>query len=208
MAQDPASGITETEGWQDNAELSTEWGEWNNAFHKELKKALSAQAEQAKLGTQMDLVNQIIQQGTLPLAQGIMGNNQGMDPGGSAANGLMGATQQYTTHGGGGCCFIFAAAGPLHPVVRRYRDEHMTTRNRRGYCWLADRLVPMMESSPVVLWLVRRLMTDPMTRFGEWYYGQSKTGWLCAPFTAFWMAVYNVLGMRGPYRRRGTDEVV
>jgi hypothetical protein len=32
----------------------------------------------------------------------------------------------------GMCCFIFSEAGALSPVVRRYRDEHMTDRNRRG----------------------------------------------------------------------------
>ncbi len=108
------------------------------------------------------------------------------------------------------CCFIFIAAhgGVLHPVVRRFRNERMNTRNRRGYYWLADRLVPKMKKHKWVMNLVKLLMVDPMTEYGKYYYGHNKTGVLFAPFTAFWLRAFTILGMQPPYRRRGSEEVV
>ena len=60
------------------------------------------------------------------------------------AGGTLGAASMMSGGSGGfansalgslGCCFIFIAAngGVLHPIVRKYRDEHMTEQNRRGY---------------------------------------------------------------------------
>lgn len=109
---------------------------------------------------------------------------------------------------GGGCCFIFIEADALSPVVRRYRDEHMTVRNRRGYCWLADRLVPRMRRHKWVKWLVKRCMTDPMTSYGKWVYGENRIGILFAPITYAWLGLFSVLGFRPPYTRIGTQEVV
>ncbi len=107
------------------------------------------------------------------------------------------------------CCFIFIAGrGFLHPVVRRFRDEHMTVRNRRGYYWLADRLVPKMKKHKWVKKLVRLFMVDPMTTYGGFCYGYNKRGAVFAPISLFWRGVFNLLGMRPPYRRRGSREVV
>ena len=111
--------------------------------------------------------------------------------------------------GGGGCCFIFIAShGYLHPIVRLYRDTHMTTRNRRGYCWLSDRLVPMMQRSKLIRLLVKHTMVSPMTYYGKYYYGLNKLGALFAPLTKAWLIIFTILGLRAPYTRRGTKEVV
>jgi len=71
----------------------------------------------------------------------------------------------------GGCCFIMLEArygnGTMDEVVRRYRDEYMTDRNRRG---------------------------DPLVSYGKYYYGQNKLGVVFSPVKNFWMKVFNVVG--------------
>jgi hypothetical protein len=101
------------------------------------------------------------------------------------------------------CCFIFLEAndGVLHPTVRRYRDEHLTTLNRRGYYKLADFLVPKMQHSLVWKLTVRLLMTAPMTSYGKYFYSEGKIGRLFYPLATFWLKVYEILGKNGPYIR-------
>lgn len=107
------------------------------------------------------------------------------------------------------CCFIFIAShGYLHPIVRKYRDEHMTDRNRRGYYWLADKLVPLMEKSKIATLMVKWLMVRPMTAYGKYYYNLGRLGALFAPITKFWLIVFDLLGHRPPYTREGTNETV
>jgi len=110
---------------------------------------------------------------------------------------------------GSACCFIFIAAhGYLHPVVRRYRDEHMTVQNRRGYYWLADRLVPRMKKHRIIKEAVKFFMVLPMTEYGKYVYGYNRIGVLFKPVAKFWLKVYEILGDRPPYKRRGSLEVV
>jgi hypothetical protein len=107
------------------------------------------------------------------------------------------------------CCFIFIAGhGYLHPIVRRYRDEHLTVANRRGYYWLSDRLVPIMQKRSWVRRLVKIAMIDPMTSYGKHFYGLNHIGALFSPIASMWLRVFSLLGQRSPYRRRGTGEVV
>jgi len=109
----------------------------------------------------------------------------------------------------GSCCFIFIAGhGFLHPIVRKYRDEHMTKRNRRGYYWLSDRLVPLMKKSKAVRAIVKLVMIDPMTSYGKHYYGINQIGVVFAPVASFWLRLFTLLGFRKPYTRRGTQETV
>lgn len=145
---------------------------------------------------------------------GLMGGIGGL---GAGIGSLLGASPTDSIIGtitkpiiGKMCCFIFIEAngGTLHPIVRRYRDEHMTIQNRRGYCWLADRLVPLMQRSKAVMQAVRWGMTEPMTAYGKWHYGINRTGWLFAPLAKAWLKTFDLLGNRPPYRRRGTEEVV
>jgi hypothetical protein len=109
----------------------------------------------------------------------------------------------------GGCCFIFVEAhgGMLHPVVRQYRDDHMTERNRRGYYWLAERLVPAMRKHEIVFRAVKYIMVDPMVKYGKWFYGLDRKGWIFAPVKSFWLGVFNILGKRPPYRRHSGEVV-
>jgi len=110
----------------------------------------------------------------------------------------------------GPCCFIFIAAddGWLDPVVRRYRDLKMTVHNKRGYYWLSDRLVPLMKKFKKVKRIVRFVMVGPMKEYGRYYFKQNKTGVVFAPVAAFWLCIFTLLGMRKPYQRKGTNEIV
>jgi len=107
------------------------------------------------------------------------------------------------------CCFIFIAAkGHLPFVARLYRDLKMNRRNRRGYYWLADRLVPLMEKFHPVKKLVKAVMVNPMLAYGEYYFGMKCSGVIFAPIAAFWLLTFTLLGLRPPYRRRASQEVV
>jgi hypothetical protein len=100
--------------------------------------------------------------------------------------------------GGGGCCFIFLEArygnGTMDKVVRRFRDEHMTDKNKRGYYKLSEVLVPMMRKHKLVKAAVRLLMTDPMVAYGKAYYGENKLGFIFKPVVKFWLNTFDFLG--------------
>lgn len=100
--------------------------------------------------------------------------------------------------GGGMCCFIFLEArygnGTMDKVVRRYRDEHMTDVNRRGYYKLSEVLVPLMRKSKLVKFAVRAFMTDPMVSYGKYHYGEGKIGWIFKPVKNFWLKTFEYLG--------------
>jgi hypothetical protein len=100
--------------------------------------------------------------------------------------------------GGKDCCFIMLEArygdGTMDDVVRRYRDEHMTDRNKRGYYKVAEVLVPLMRKSRLAKWLVTKTFADPLVSYGKYYYGQNKHGVIFAPVKSFWMSVFNIVG--------------
>lgn len=130
-------------------------------------------------------------------------------PWGAVIGAVVGGIAGWFGGGGGGCCFIFIAShGTLDPVVRRYRDEHMTVKNRRGYCWLADRLVPLMGRSKWIKGIVGLVMVKPLTKYGKYHYGYERVGIIFRPLRDMWLAVFTLLGNRPPYKRAGTGEVV
>ena len=97
-----------------------------------------------------------------------------------------------------GCCFIMLEArygdGTMDEVVRRYRDEYMTDRNRRGYYKTAEVLVPLMRKSKAFKWVVTKTFADPLVSYGKYYYGENKHGVVFAPVKNFWMKVFDVVG--------------
>lgn len=113
--------------------------------------------------------------------------------------------------GGGGCCFIMLEArygnGVMDEVVRRYRDEHVTPRNRRGYYKLAEVFVPLMRKSKLFKLAVSKLFADPLVSFAKWYYGQNKHGWVFKPVERFWMNVFDLLGEDVPFIRENGEVV-
>lgn len=105
------------------------------------------------------------------------------------------------------CCFIFIEAyNGLLPIVRQYRDEHLTERNRRGYYRIADKIVPLMQKSKILKQIVKTLMTDPMVSYGKYFYGAGKIGIIFKPVTKLWLGVFHILGF-GKYIRKNGEEV-
>jgi len=125
----------------------------------------------------------------------------GMSAGGGGGSGASGA----------GCCFIMLEArygdGTMDTVVRRYRDEKITERNKRGYYKLAEVFVPLMRESKLFKFMVAKTFADPLVSYGKWHYGQNKHGWLFKPVEKFWMKVFNVLGTDTQFIRENGQTV-
>ncbi len=113
--------------------------------------------------------------------------------------------------GGGGCCFIMLEArygdGTMDAVVRRYRDEYMTERNRRGYYKVAEVFVPLMRKSKLFKWVVTKTMADPLVAYGKYYYGENSWGWIFRPVKNFWMAVFDTVGGETKFIRENGEEI-
>jgi len=129
-----------------------------------------------------------------------------------AASYLQGKASQPAPSGGGGlCCFIMLEArygnGVMDEVIRRYRDEHVTPRNRRGYYKLAEVFVPLMRKSKLFKFAVSKLFADPAVSYAKWHYGQNKHGWLFKPVQAFWMKIFDLLGEDVPFIRENGEVV-
>lgn len=109
------------------------------------------------------------------------------------------------------CCFIMLEArygnGVMDKVVRRYRDEKMTERNRRGYYKVAEVLVPMMRKSNMFKWVVTKTFADPLVSYGKWYYGENKYGWIFKPVEKFWMSVFDTVGGEVQFIRENGEVV-
>lgn len=109
------------------------------------------------------------------------------------------------------CCFIFMEArygdGTMDKVVRQFRDNNLTIRNKRGYYKLSEVLVPLMRKYPLVKWLVRLLMTDPLVAYGKYYYGENKWGRVFAPVKNFWLATFDYLGSEHEFIRENGEVV-
>jgi hypothetical protein len=109
------------------------------------------------------------------------------------------------------CCFIMLEArygnGTMDKVVRRYRDEKMTERNRRGYYKVAEVLVPMMRKSKAAKWIVAKTFADPLVCYGKWYYGENKYGWVFKPVEKFWMGLFDTVGGEVQFIRENGEVV-
>jgi hypothetical protein len=115
------------------------------------------------------------------------------------------------TREGGNCCFIMLESrygdGTMDKVVRRYRDEKMTPRNRRGYYKMARVLVPLMRKSKLFKWIVAKTFADPLVSYGKWYYGENKHGWIFAPVKTAWLKIFDVVGTDTVFIRENGEEV-
>ena len=115
------------------------------------------------------------------------------------------------------CCWIFMAVyGPeLDEIVRRYRDEKMNARNRRGYYKMADVIVPLMMKHTWFKMVVRYSLCEPLIAYGRWYYRNEvkrpsiwrHIGFLLKPVEMFWMSTWNLLGGEVNYVRANGEMV-
>lgn len=131
------------------------------------------------------------------------GGASGGDGGGSSGGGGGG--------GGGGCCFIMLEArygdGTMDRVVRRYRDEKITDRNKRGYYKLAEVFIPLMRKSKLFSFFVVKTFADPAVCYAKWYYGENKWGWIFKPLERFWMKLFDTLGTETKFIRENGEMV-
>jgi hypothetical protein len=97
--------------------------------------------------------------------------------------------------------------GTMDSVVRRYRDEKMTDKNRRGYYKLAEVFVPLMRESKLFKFMVAKTFADPLVSYGKYHYGENKHGWLFKPVEKFWMKVFNTLGTDTKFIRENGEVV-
>ena len=111
----------------------------------------------------------------------------------------------------GGCCFIFMEArygnGTLDAVVRRYRDDHMTERNKRGYYKLSEVLVPLMRKSWLIKTLVRATMTTPLLAYAKAHYQGRGLGLWLKPVKDFWLCLFDYLGQEHEFIRENGEVV-
>lgn len=130
------------------------------------------------------------------------GTSFGASRGGSSAFGM---------DSGASCCFLFLEAkygdGSMDEVVRKYRDENMTERNRRGYYKLSEVLVPLMRKSKFIKGLVLFTMVDPLVSYGKYYYGKGKIGRIFTPVKNFWMKMFDYLGQDHEFIRENGEVV-
>jgi hypothetical protein len=83
----------------------------------------------------------------------------------------------------------------MDSVVRQFRDEHMTLRNKRGYYKVSEVLVPLMRKSKTVKFMTRVLLTDPLVAYGKAFYKKgSPLGLIFKPVTNFWLSLFDYLG--------------
>jgi len=113
--------------------------------------------------------------------------------------------------GGGGCCFIMLEArygdGTMDRVVRRYRDEKVTEKNKRGYYKLAEVFIPLMRKSKLFSFFVVKTFADPAVCYAKWYYGENKWGWIFKPLERFWMKLFDTLGTETKFIRENGETV-
>ena len=113
--------------------------------------------------------------------------------------------------GGGGCCWVMLEArygdGTMDLVVRKYRDEHMTDRNKRGYYKFAEFIIPLMRKYKAVQKLVQWTFGDTLVAYGRWYYGLNKWGWIFSPIKSFWMGLFNAVGKETEFIRENGEVV-
>ncbi len=116
-----------------------------------------------------------------------------------------------SSKGCGGCCWVMLEArygnGTMDNVVRKYRDEFMTVRNRRGYYKFAEVIIPLMRKYKTVQKLMEWTFGDPLVKYGSWYYGDNKWGWIFTPVKSFWMGLFNVLGQETEFIRENGEVV-
>jgi hypothetical protein len=92
-------------------------------------------------------------------------------------------------------------------VVRRYRDEKVTERNKRGYYKLAEVFIPLMRKSKLFSFFVVKTFADPAVCYAKWYYGENKWGWIFKPLEKFWMSLFDTLGTDTKFIRENGETI-
>jgi len=110
-----------------------------------------------------------------------------------------------------GCIIVTACTYPDSPEVnltREYRDKFMDADQLRGYYMIAEQVVPKMEKSEKVKYLVRRYLVDNLIEYGSFALGQSvKSGWRAALISTAFLALCRIVGKTRKHYQRANGEV-
>ena len=107
------------------------------------------------------------------------------------------------------CCWNFLAAhGSVPEEVRWYRDEHYPKGCpvSKGYKWMSEFAVPLMEQYPKFAKFMDWVMARPMTKYAQWYYGKNCYGWIFKPIAIFWTGLWGEWGMKIPQAKKYYNE--
>lgn len=88
---------------------------------------------------------------------------------------------------GKGCIIVTACTSPDSPEVnltREYRDKFMDADQLRGYYMIAEKVVPKIEKSPKLKYLVRRYLVDNLIEYGAFALGKANQTSLRAELVA------------------------
>ena len=75
-------------------------------------------------------------------------------------------------------CIIVTAAHGLDSdevrVARTFRDKECSKAELRGYYWIADKIVPLMEAHEDVKEFYRETLVAPLIAYAKWYLGETR----------------------------------
>jgi len=113
--------------------------------------------------------------------------------------------------GGCGCCWVMLEArygsGVMDDVVRKFRDDYMTDRNRRGYYKFAEVIIPLMRRYKIMQKFMEWFFAYPAVKYGSWHYGKNTWGWVFTPFKYFWLGLFDILGQDTVFIRENGETV-
>jgi len=99
-----------------------------------------------------------------------------------------------------GCCWTFAEAyygwANIPDEVRVLRDLEYSLQKREGYRRMSRFLVPLMKKSSIVRSLVNTFLIKPVTSYANYYVHGKGMGWVFAPVTNVYFAVWEDMGAR------------
>ena len=167
------------------------------------RKLAGVGANQAQQGIDVDTLNALVSGGTnieenkYPLLlEAIAMATAGMGQFTRSTSNAASTSQSTSGGSGGGCCFTFIAGeGELTQLVRRYRDDHFGYFSHvgKGYRIMSKYLVPLMLTNKGFKFLIRIILTKPLTSYTNWYYGKKSIGFLFKPLAYFWPLVWSLI---------------
>jgi hypothetical protein len=95
---------------------------------------------------------------------------------GTFVGGLVGALFGGISASTKKCIIVTACCGENSnevKIAREYRDHYMDKHCQRGYYYIAEQLVPLMEESPLLRDYIRSNLVMPLIRFGNFKLGHT-----------------------------------
>ena len=113
--------------------------------------------------------------------------------------------------GGGGGCIIISIHGRDSEevdIARRFRDSFLDLPTLRGYYFLADRVVPLMELDPNFKQHVKQTLVDRLIRFGRAFFAKKQADNIDTNTTINFLTLCRCLGLQMTSYHRLNGEVI